>query len=86
VAEEIDEEEFLVEVGVEVGRNDSPTTPSEKIEDFMKFLAPYPNPLTYNNYKTLVEGIVGDVIKKLGMTTFKLHPEVGSINVNNQPD
>jgi len=85
-AEEIDEEEFLVEVGVEVGRNDSPTTPSEKIEDFMKFLAPYPNPLTYNNYKTLVEGIVGDVIKKLGITTFKLHPEVGSINVNNQPD
>lgn len=85
-AEEIDEEEFLVEVGVEVGRNDSPTSPSEKIEDFMKFLAPYPNPLSYNNYKTLVEGIVGDVIKKLGMTTFKLHPEVGSINVNNQPD
>ena len=84
--EEIDEEEFLVEVGVEVGRNDSPTSPSEKIEDFMKFLAPYPNPLSYNNYKTLVEGIVGDVIKKLGMTTFKLHPEVGSINVNNQPD
>lgn len=85
-AEEIDEEEFLVEVDVEVGRNDSPTSPSEKIEDFMKFLAPYPNPLSYNNYKTLVEGIVGDVIKKLGMTTFKLHPEVGSINVNNQPD
>lgn len=85
-AEEIDEEEFLVEVGVEVGRNDSPTSPSERIEDFMKFLAPYPNPLTYNNYKTLVEGIVGDVIKKLGITTFKLHPEVGSINVNNQPD
>jgi len=83
--EEIDNEEFLVEVDVEVGRNDS-TQPSEKIEDFMTFIAPYPNPLNHNNYKTLVEDIVGDVIKKLGMTTFKLHPEVGSINVNNQPD
>ena len=83
--EEIDNEEFLVEVFVEVGRNDS-IEPSEKIEDFMTFNVPYPNPLNYTNYKNLVEGIVGDVIKKLGMTTFKLHPEVGSINVNNQPD
>jgi len=83
--EEIDNEEFFVGVDVEVGRNDS-IQPSEKIEDFMTFNVPYPNPLNYNNYKTLVEGIVGDVIKKLGMTTFKLHPEVGSINVNNQPD
>lgn len=82
--EEINQEEFLVNVSVEVGRSDTPY--SKKVEDFMEFLVPYPNPLNYNNFKKTSEGIVGDVIKKLGTTTFKLHPDVGSINVNNQPD
>jgi len=81
---EINQEEFLVNVSVEVGRSDTPY--SKKVEDFMEFLVPYPNPLNYNNFKKTIEGIVGDVIKKLGTTTFKLHSDVGSINVNNQPD
>lgn len=82
--EEIDLEEFLVDVSVEVGRND--TSYSKKVENFMEFLVPYPKPLNYSNFKKTIEGVVGDVIKKLGMTTFNLHPEVGSINVGNQPD
>lgn len=82
--EEIDQEEFLVSVSVEVGRSDGPY--SKTIEDFMEFIVPYPKPLNYSNFKKTNESIVGDVIKKLGKTTFNLHPEVGQINVNNQPD
>ena len=82
--EEIDQEEFLVSVSVEVGRSDGPY--SKTIEDFMEFIVPYPKPLNYSNFKKTNESIVGDVIKKLGRTTFNLHPEVGQINVNNQPD
>jgi hypothetical protein len=52
----------------------------------MEFLVPYPKPLNYSNFKKTIEGVVGDVIKKLGMTTFNLHPDVGSINVNSRPD
>jgi hypothetical protein len=82
--EEIDQEEFLVSVSVEVGRSDGPY--SKTIEDFMEFIVPYPKPLNYSNFKKTNESIVGDVIKKLGNTIFNLHPEVGQINVNNQPD
>jgi len=82
--EEIHTEEFLVNVSVEVGRSDTPYT--KVVENFMEFIVPYPDPLNYNNFKKTSEGIVGDVIKKLGKSVFNLHPEVGSINVNNRPD
>ena len=80
----IDKEKFMVSVNLTVGRDDGEV--SDVTNDFMVFNVPYPNPLNYENFKKTNESVVGDVIKKLGMTTFKLNPEVGSINVNNQPD
>jgi hypothetical protein len=83
---DVDSEKFMVSVNVTIGRDDQDLGVDKVINDFMVFNVPYPNPLTYETFKKTNESIVGDVIKKIGMTTFELHPDVGSINVNNQPD
>ena len=79
----IDENQFIVKVEVKIG---SDRTEEQIINDFMVFNVPYPKQLNYENFKTIVDGVANDVIEKIGKTVFNLHPSVGSINVNNQPD
>ena len=78
---DVDPNKFMVEVKTEFGDD-----ASKVIRELMVFDAPYPNPLTHENFQKIVLSIVDDVIEKLSKTTFKLPDNVGSINVDNLLD
>ena len=78
---DVNQNNFMVQVFTEFGEDESKVD-----EELMVFEAPYPKPLTYDNFEKVILGIADDVIEKISKTTFKLPSNVESINVDSQLD